>query len=54
MDELTSKSIAFIDLNAQHRRIADRIDQRLAQVFQHGAFILGPEVAELERALATF
>jgi dTDP-4-amino-4,6-dideoxygalactose transaminase len=46
--------IAFIDLQAQRRRIADRIDRAIARVLEHGAFILGPEVAELEQTLAAF
>jgi dTDP-4-amino-4,6-dideoxygalactose transaminase len=44
--------IAFIDLQAQRARIADRIDAAIARVLAHGAFIMGPEVTELERRLA--
>jgi len=46
--------IAFIDLQAQRARIADRIDRAVAKVFAHGGFISGPEVAELEAQLAGF
>lgn len=46
--------IAFIDLAAQQRRLGNRIDQAIATVLNHGNFILGPEVAELERQLAAF
>ena len=46
--------IAFIDLAAQRRRIADRIDTAIARVLEHGQFISGPEVAELERQLADY
>ena len=42
----------FIDLRSQHLRIKDRIDSRIAAVLGHGQFISGPEVAELEAALA--
>lgn len=44
----------FIDLAAQQDRIRDRIDARIAAVLSHGAYIMGPEVAELEEALAAF
>ena len=44
--------IAFIDLQAQRRRLGERIDQAIARVLAHGRFIMGPEVSELERRLA--
>jgi dTDP-4-amino-4,6-dideoxygalactose transaminase len=47
-------TIAFIDLQAQRARIADRIDAAIARVLAHGQFILGPEVKELEKQLAAF
>src|SRR6266700_2718444 len=43
--------IAFIDLQAQRARIADRVDAAIARVLAHGAFVMGPEVAEVERRL---
>ncbi len=46
--------IAFIDLKAQQARIRDRIEARFAAVLDHGAYINGPEVAELEAALCAF
>lgn len=46
-------SIPFIDLQAQYARLKDRIDARIHAVLDHGRFILGPEVTELEEALAT-
>ncbi len=46
--------IAFIDLQAQRRRLGDRIDRAIARVLDHGKFILGPEVAELEAKLAAY
>ncbi len=46
--------IAFIDLKAQQARIRDRIVRALAQVLDHGQYIMGPEVTELERQLAAF
>ena len=47
-------AIAFIDLAAQYRRIDERIDRAIRPVLERGQFILGPEVAELERRLARF
>ncbi|UVO52851.1 DegT/DnrJ/EryC1/StrS aminotransferase family protein [Sphingomonas sp. SUN039] len=44
----------FIDLGAQQRRIRDRLDARLAAVLDAGKYIMGPEVAEFERELASF
>lgn len=46
--------IAFIDLQAQRRRIGARLEAAMARVLAHGAFILGPEVRELETRLAAF
>lgn len=46
--------IEFIDLGAQRRRIGARMDEAIRRVVDHGRFILGPEVAELERRLAEF
>jgi len=47
-------SLAFIDLAAQQARIRPEVDRRLAAVLDHGRYIMGPEVAELEAALAEF
>lgn len=44
----------FIDLGAQRRRIGARMDEAILRVVDHGRYILGPEVAELERRLAAF
>ena len=41
----------FIDLGAQYAAIRDSLDRRIAAVLDHGGYIMGPEVAELERAL---
>jgi UDP-2-acetamido-2-deoxy-ribo-hexuluronate aminotransferase len=42
----------FVDLKAQYRRLKPRIDARIQAVLDHGRFILGPEVQELEGRLA--
>jgi UDP-2-acetamido-2-deoxy-ribo-hexuluronate aminotransferase len=44
----------FIDLKSQYRRIKPSVDDRIARVLEHGQYILGPEVPELERVLAEF
>jgi UDP-2-acetamido-2-deoxy-ribo-hexuluronate aminotransferase len=44
----------FIDLKKQYERIKPRIHDRINEVLRHGKFIMGPEVAELEKQLASF
>jgi UDP-2-acetamido-2-deoxy-ribo-hexuluronate aminotransferase len=44
----------FVDLQEQRRRIKDEIDAGIKRVLNHGRFILGPEVADLEQRLADF
>jgi UDP-2-acetamido-2-deoxy-ribo-hexuluronate aminotransferase len=44
----------FIDLKSQYQRLKKDIDAGIQRVLDHGQFISGPEVAELEEKLATF
>lgn len=44
----------FIDLPAQQKQIRDKIDARIKAVLDHGKYIMGPEVKELEANLAEF
>lgn len=44
----------LIDLRAQYARIRDDVDRRIKAVLEHGQYILGPEVRELEQQLAAF
>src|SRR5687767_10656783 len=44
----------FIDLKEQYRRYQADIDARIHRVLNHGHFIMGPEVAEVEQALAAY
>ena len=44
----------FIDLKEQYRRYRADIDRRIFGVLAHGQYILGPEVGELEKALAQY
>ena len=46
--------IPFIDLKAQFAVLEPEIRARMDAVLAHGKFIMGPEVAELETALAAF
>ena len=46
--------IAFIDLKVQQARMRPRVEARFAAVLDHGAYINGPEVTELEQALCDF
>lgn len=48
------KSIALFDMQAQQALIRPELDRRIAHVLSSGRFINGPEVAELEAALAGF
>jgi len=44
----------FIDLAAQYQHLKTKIDQRISAVLNHGQYIMGPEVHELEQQLATY
>lgn len=44
----------FIDLKEQYCRYRSEIDERMQRVLNHGHFIMGPEIAELEQALAAY
>ena len=44
----------FIDLKTQYARLKAEIDAGIQRVLDHGQYILGPEVAELEEKLATY
>jgi len=44
----------LIDLQEQYRRYQAEIDARMRGVMDHGYFIMGPEIAECEHALAAY
>ena len=44
----------FIDLKSQYRRLKSEIDASIQRVLDHGQYILGPEVDELEQQLAAY
>ncbi len=47
-------SIPFIDLKAQYRALQPQIQARINTVLEHGQYIMGPEVRELEARLEAF
>ena len=49
---MTARPIPLFEPRAQYARLRARIDARLRDVLAHGRYVLGPEVAELETALA--
>jgi len=51
---LRPEPVPFIDLAAQRRRLGKSVDEAVSRVLTHCQFINGPEVAELEAALAAF
>ncbi|WP_204265216.1 DegT/DnrJ/EryC1/StrS family aminotransferase, partial [Klebsiella pneumoniae] len=44
----------FIDLKSQYTALRDNINARIQRVLDHGQYILGPEVKEMETALAAY
>ena len=44
--------IPFIDLKTQQKRIRSKVEKSIKKVLDHGQYILGPEVKELEKKLA--
>lgn len=46
--------IPFIDLQAQRKRLGQLLEDAILKVVRSGAYIMGPEIAEFETALAAF
>jgi len=44
----------FIDLETQYKYLKPKIDARIHKVLEHGQYIMGPEVRELEDKLASY
>ena len=51
---VSPSQLPFIDLQAQRRRLGDPLESAILKVVRSGAYILGPEVFELEQRLAQF
>lgn len=44
----------FIDLKTQQKRVKEQLDKNIQRVLEHGNYIMGPEVNELETKLAAY
>ena len=44
----------FIDLKSQYLALKPAIDARIQRVLDHGQYIMGPEVRELEERLEAY
>lgn len=51
---MSTAPIPFIDLKTQRARLGAAVDEAILKVVNHGAYIMGPEVAALEQDLADF
>ncbi|MGQ3076575.1 MULTISPECIES: DegT/DnrJ/EryC1/StrS family aminotransferase [Rhizobium/Agrobacterium group] len=51
---MSATELPFIDLKKQYAELKTEIQDRINRVLEHGQYIMGPEVAELERALETW
>jgi UDP-2-acetamido-2-deoxy-ribo-hexuluronate aminotransferase len=51
---MSKLNIPFIDLNKQYLEIKPNIQKRINQVLEHGQYIMGPEVYELEEKLSNY
>ena len=47
-------NIPFIDLKTQYRRIEAEVKKNIETVLEHGAYVMGPEIKELEAKLAAY
>jgi dTDP-4-amino-4,6-dideoxygalactose transaminase len=47
-------SIPFVDLQAQRRRLGPALEAAILEVVRSGAYVMGPQIAELEAELARF
>ena len=45
------RSMDFVDLKTQYRELKESVDSRIRRVLDHGQYIMGPEVRELEERL---
>jgi UDP-2-acetamido-2-deoxy-ribo-hexuluronate aminotransferase len=54
MSDPSKYKLEFIDLKSQYAALKQSIDARIHKVLDHGQYILGPEVAEMEASLAVY
>ena len=51
---MSAPKLDFVDLKAQYGALKGPIAERMQRVLDHGQYIMGPEVAELEERLAAY
>lgn len=51
---MSGNVIPFIDLKRQYQALKTEINERIQRVLDHGQYIMGPEVKELEEKLAAY
>jgi dTDP-4-amino-4,6-dideoxygalactose transaminase len=51
---MNTHSIDFVDLRRQKLRLGDDLDHAIKRVMEHGNYIMGPEVLDLEQQLSHF
>jgi UDP-2-acetamido-2-deoxy-ribo-hexuluronate aminotransferase len=54
LDSIKSDKIDFIDLKTQQRQIYPQLERRIQAVLNHGKYIMGPEIRQLEEKLADY
>ena len=54
MNQHANQDISFIDVAAQRARLHGSIDQAIKRVLNHGQYVNGPEVVQLEAELAAY
>ncbi len=47
-------NIPFIDLKKQYARVEEQVRKNIDTVFEHGAYIMGPEIPAIEKELADY
>lgn len=52
--DVEGSPIQFIDLKAQQNQIRDEVEAAINRVLDHGRYIMGPEIEELEAALGKY
>src|SRR5512142_1878924 len=53
-EQTATMPIPFIDLQAQRKRLGQPLEDAILKVVRSGAYVMGPEIAEFEAALASF
>lgn len=53
-EKISENNMQFIDLEIQQKRIRSKIEENIMKVLDHGNYIMGPEIKELESKLADY